>query len=124
MLLINPGSHIGEQSSEKWANTHEQALENALRWLKNIQDDGIKNIRMYDTKTEEQGRWKFIFKHLITGVEVELETHGITDMDEYIKENVFTPRVYWNGSSCGEPELDQWLTDGYKKVLDIVEVGL
>jgi len=119
MLLINPGSHIGENTSEKWANTHEQALQNALGWLKNIQNDGYKNIRMYDTKEEIEGRWKFIFKHLVTGVEVELETHGITDIDEYKKEHVFTPRVYWNGSSTGEPELDQWLTDGYHKVMDI-----
>lgn len=123
MILINPGSHIGETTG-LWTNTHEKALERALGWLKNIQDDGYKNIKMLDTKEEINGRWKFLFKHSVTGAVVELETHGIDDMDAYIKENVFTPRVYWNGSSTGEPELEQWLVDGYEKVLDIVAVGV
>lgn len=124
MLIINPGSHIGQNASDAWSNTHEQALKNALGWLKNIQNEGIKNITMYDTKEEINGRWKFLFKHRVTGVIVELETHGIENMEEYLKEYIFHPRVYWNGSSTGEPELDQWLTDGYEKVLDIRMSGL
>lgn len=117
MLLINPGSHLPEnKTGQGWTNTHAKALERALGWLKNLKAEGMTDIIMWDTKEETDGRWKFIFHHKITKVDVELETHGIDDLDAYQKEHIFAPRVYWNGSSTGEPELEQWAKEGFRPV--------
>ena len=52
----------------------------------------------------------------MTGVIVELETHGIDDMDAYANDAIFTPRVYWKGSSCSSPDLNDWKAPGFVKL--------
>ena len=49
----------------------------------------------------------------MTGAAVVLETHGIDDIAAYERERVFVPRVYWNGSSISEPELEDWAAPGF-----------
>ena len=40
-----------------------------------------------------------------------LDIHGFTD--EECDKFMFQPKVYWNGSSCSDPEPNDWLTDKY-----------
>ena len=117
MFIINPGSEVGKQEVG-FTNTHEQARRYAYEWFyKPMIDQGFTDIEVEDTKEEVDGRWKFIFKHTVTGKEVELETHGIDNMDAYTDKYIFTPRVYWNGGSSSSPELEQFAVDGYKPVM-------
>ena len=114
-LIINPGSHIG-QESEGWTNTYEFALKNALNWLETLKKDGFTDILMTSIAGQRDGRWTFVFTHQVTGKSVELETHGIDPMDAYLKQYIFPPRVYWDGSSSAIVELEQFAADGYKAV--------
>ena len=52
----------------------------------------------------------------MTGVKVELETHGIDNFQAYEKERVFAPRIYWNGSSCSNPELENFAAPGFTAI--------
>lgn len=116
-LIINPGSSIGQQQ-EGFTNTHKQAKIHAYEWFyKPMLKQGFTDITVVDTKEENDGRWKFIFKHDITGKEVELEVHGIDNMDKYTDKYIFTPKVYWNGSSVSDPELEQFADEGYEPVM-------
>lgn len=119
MILINPGSNIAEESKDKkWTNTHEMAVEHCRNWfLKPMLDAGFEDIEFTDTGKYEEGRWVFEFKHLITGVVVEAEVHGISPLSEYKKENIFTPRTYWKGSSCADPEIKDFAKEGFKPVM-------
>ena len=73
--------------------------------------------------SEDNGRWPFVIRHQITGVEVVLETHGIDDLDAYKRQCIFDPRVYWNGSSSAEPTLDDFDAPGFVvKVMTFVAV--
>jgi hypothetical protein len=117
VMLINPGSHIGP-ASEGWTNTYAKALEYAKTWfLDTMRKVGFQDIELIETHEADEGRWKFIFKHRITGVEVELWTHGIDDLKAYEKAHIFTPRVYWNGSSSSNPDLEEFKADGFEPVL-------
>lgn len=121
MFLINPGSEIGKQEVG-FTNTHDVAKRNAYEWFyKPMQEQGFKHVEVKDTGEERDGRWLFIFKHTITGIEVELEIHGIDNMDAYTDKYIFSPRVYWNGSSSGNPELENFARDGYKAVMTYEE---
>lgn len=117
MFIINPGSEIGTET-KGWTNTHETAKLHAYEWFyKPMLKEGFTDIEVTDTGEEIEGRWKFIFKHKVTGVEVELETHGIDDLKAYEEQYIFTPRVYWNGSSTGQPELDDFKVEGFVPVM-------
>ena len=117
MLIINPGSEISEGNKDKkWTNTHKQARVNAYGgFYKPMEKEGFIDIEVEDTKKENDGRWLFIFKHKITGVSVELQIDGIDDLDEYKKENIFTPRTYWNGSNCSDPDIKDFAKEGYNQ---------
>jgi hypothetical protein len=116
-LIINPGSSIGQQQ-EGFTNTHKQAKLHAYKWFyKQMLEKGFTDITVIDTKEEVDGRWKFIFKHDITGKEVELEVHGIDNMDKYTDKYIFNPKVYWNGSSVSDPELEQFANEGFKPIM-------
>lgn len=122
MFIINPGSEIGRQE-QGFTNTHEQARRHAYEWFyKPMLEEGFTDIKVTDTKEEVGGRWKFIFKHTVTGKEVELEVHGIDDMDAYTEKYIFAPRVYWDGSSSSSPALEQFAEDGYKPVMTYKKV--
>jgi hypothetical protein len=114
-LLINPGSHIGEPG-DGWTNTVETARAEAARWLAGMHSDGLSGVELLDGETEREGRWVFTFRHAVTGKCVELETHGIDNVEAYEKERIFTPRIYWNGSSCSNPELEHFAADGFTAV--------
>ena len=115
-ILINPGSGPVTEQGEGWTNTYEGAIAEAERWHQRMVDDGFGHdveLLSQDDPIERGGRWVFHFRHRVTGVVVELETHGIDDMDAYMRRHIFGARVYWNGSSCSSPELDDWAAPGF-----------
>lgn len=118
-IIINPGSKLPlAEAAIGWTNTHDQAKRYAYEWFyKPMTEEGYTDIEVIDTGEENDGRWKFIFKHKITGKEVELETHGIDDLEAYEKQFVFTPRVYWNGGSSSNPDLKQFEAEGFEPVM-------
>jgi hypothetical protein len=86
----------------------------AYRWLETMRREGIADVQMVTMDdTERDGRWTFTFRHTVTGVEVELETHGVDDVDAYKRQHIFEPRVYWQGSSSANPELSDFAAPGY-----------
>lgn len=119
VAIINPGSTLPDgYSGEGWTNTHKQAKLNAFNWFyMPMKEAGFTDIKVTDKNEENSGRWVFIFKHEVTGKEVELEIHGIDDLNAYQKEHIFVPKVYWNGSSCSNPELEQFAADGYEPIM-------
>lgn len=122
-IIINAGSEIAETGSG-WTNTYEGALAQAERWLAQIRADGLSDIELLRPgcdPVERDGRWKFGFRHHVTGVTLVLETHGISDMDAYMVRNIFGARVYWNGSSCSHPELGQWAAPGFVQTFRAVD---
>lgn len=121
-MLINPGSAIGRQEIG-FTNTHKTAKKYAQElFYDQMAKEGFTDIEMIDTGVEDDGRWKFIFKHTITGKEVELEIHGIDNMDAYTDKYIFSPRVYWNGSSSSNPELEHFAADGFVPVMTFKRV--
>lgn len=117
-MIINPGSGAVETSGEGWTNTHKQARVNAYEWFyKPMLEQGFTDIKVIDTKIERDGRWLFNFEHKITGKVVELEIHGIDNMEAYTKTHIFGSRVYWNGSSSSNPQLEQFAAEGYEPVM-------
>lgn len=118
-FMINPGSKIADKNEAiGWTSTHAQAKKYAYSWFyKPMLERGFTDIEVTDTNEHDDGRWKFIFRHTITGKEVELEIHGIDDLEAYQKQCIFMPRVYWNGSSTSDPELEQFSADGFEPVM-------
>ncbi|WP_067671748.1 hypothetical protein [Nocardia miyunensis] len=119
MTIINAGSHIAPtQPDEGWTNTREKAAQYAREWFwDQITRDGFTDIEFVDTGREDEGRWVFEVRHKITGVVVEIEQHGIDNLDAYRKRHLFTPRVYWNGSSSANPRLEDFAADGFEPVM-------
>ena len=114
-MLINPGSRIGEPGTG-WTNTEATAQAEAQRWLAGIHADGMTDVELLNGATEREGRWVFSFRHAVTGTVVKLETHGIDDIGAYEKEHIFSPRIYWNGSSTSNPELEHFAAPGFVAV--------
>jgi hypothetical protein len=116
-LIINAGSRMAE-SGKGWTNTIEKAREEAERWLGIMRSQGMWDVdllRIPDDTEPFEGRWRFTFRHRITGSTATLDTPGIDNMDAYVAEN-WHPRVYWNGESSGTPELDDFAAPGFEKV--------
>lgn len=118
VLIINPGSGAVPLAGEGWTNTYGVALEEAERWLGRMREDGIEDVTLdVRDQTEREGRWTFGFRHSVTGVVVDLVTHGIDDMKAYEADgHIFGARVYWHGSSSSNPELEDWSADGFVAV--------
>jgi hypothetical protein len=113
-ILINLGSGGIAASGDGWTNTVETAVKLAREWHERMIADGIADVELNETPVcEKEGRWEFIFKHRLTGVEVTLKTHGIDNMDAYTNMNVY-PRVYWNGSSSGQPSVEDFAAPGWR----------
>lgn len=121
-VFVNPGARIGGEPGG-WSNTVEQAVRNAQEWLDRMRKDGFTDIEIGEPGAEDQGRWPFVFRHSITGVEVTLETHGMDDVKAYEKQHIFAPRVYWNGSSSAEPDLDDFAAPGFAKTMTFTAVS-
>lgn len=117
-VIIDPGSRIAAQSGNGWTNTYDGAASEAQKWLRQMQADGLTDIvlTLPGVPAEDEGRWVFQYTHQITGVVITLETHGIDNWRAYEKQCIFSPKVYWNGSSCGEPELEHWAAPGFTAV--------
>jgi hypothetical protein len=115
-MLINPGTRIGGKS-DGWTNTAEAARAEAERWLTRMAGDGLAEVELLDeVNPVDGGRWQFTFRHTITGTRVSLETHGINDLDAYRQQYTFDPKVYWNGSSSGDPTLGDFAAPGFEPV--------
>ena len=114
-MIINPGSRIGEPG-EGWTNTYEIAQATARYWLTTMHANGMTDVELLDGTREREKLWVFTFRHAVTGTTVELETHGIDNMEAYGRQCVFTPKVYWNGSSTANPELDDFAAPGFAAV--------
>ncbi|MFI6302135.1 hypothetical protein ACIBCH_09705 [Amycolatopsis thailandensis] len=113
-VFINPGSQIGE-TGEGWTNTFVGAKAEAERWLSQMHNDGLREVELVAwDENENEGRWKFWFEHFVTKARVELATHGIDNYDAYMKGRVFGPRVYWNGSSCSMPTIEDFAAPGFR----------
>jgi hypothetical protein len=121
-VIINPGSGPIVDGPE-WTNTYEKARATAEEWYGFVKEANIVGVMLLDefTYDEESGRWTFFYEHELTKKRVTLETHGIHPMEAYEKRRIFQPRIYWDGSSSGGPEIDDWLTDGYKVAHMIVQ---
>ena len=104
-MIINPGSEITKGDLIV-------AADNAVKWLSTMILNGICDVQVnLEGKELNDNRWRFDFKHKITGVIKELDMHGFTE-DE-IKLMTFPPRTYWDGSSCVEPTNEDFLKTGY-----------
>lgn len=113
-VLINPGSGPVLDSGDGWTNSYQGAQKEAARWLESMHKEGIYDVDVVDYGPGAvDGRWRFGFVHAVTGVEVILETHGIDNMDAFMKKFIFGARVYWKGSSSGTPELSDWAAPGF-----------
>lgn len=116
-LFINPGSGpIADSGEGGWTNTVEHARLAAHRWLRILRREGFHDVEIVGERDAGDGRWVFRFRHAITGVTVDLDTHGIDDMDAYLKERIFSPRTYWNGGSSSDPCLEDWAAPGFEPV--------
>lgn len=123
-MIINPGSTIPVQSGKGWTNTEQGAHREAEKWLANMRSEGITDVELLPgCEPSGEGRWCFTFRHQISGVEVNLVTHGIDDIEAYGKERIFYPRVYWNDSSCAEPEVENFAAEGFEVVKTLRPIG-
>lgn len=104
-MIINAGS-------ENKGGTFEQALKNANKWLEMMNEDFPEVTMSTEENRLSDGDWEFIFTHGVTNKKALLQIHGFTK--EECEKFVFHPRVYWNGSSTSEPEVEDWLTDDFK----------
>jgi len=95
MIIINAGS-------ENKGGTVHQAHLNAGKWLQNIHNEGFLEVNMVHDKEYKGENFLFNFIHSVTGKIAKLEIHGFTE--EECKKFMFSPRVYWNGSSTDRPK--------------------
>lgn len=115
-VIINAGSGGIATRGEGWTNTFAKARETAEEWLSRMHAAGMRDVQLFSGAEYDNGRWTFTFRHGVTGVKVTLKCDGIDNLDSYQKEHIFTPKIYWNGSSIGEPELDDFAADGFERV--------
>lgn len=114
-LIINPGSRIAPPG-EGWTNTEAKARDRAGNWLGKMHAEGMTDVELLDGAEPRDGRWLFTFRHKVTGATATLEMHGIDPAEAYERQHVFTPRVYWNGSSCADPCLEDFAAPGFRPV--------
>ena len=103
-FIINAGS-------QNKGGTLEQATRNAEQWLTNIHAEGFCDVKMEYVGQQSDGDFVFHFTHAVTGKVATLETHGLTKEQE--DTFIYRPRVYWNGSSTADPQISDWLADGF-----------
>lgn len=113
-LIINPGSRLPSEPVG-WTNTVEQARIEARQWHDGMRRDGFGDDvdLLPDVQPYDEGRWRFTFRHTVTGVTATLDTPGIDNHEAYQRQAIFPARVYWNGSSCASPQLSDFAADGY-----------
>ncbi len=106
MLIINPGSEVK-------GGTYEDARKEAERLLQCMKDNEITDVILLDDYTENDGMFLFTYQHTITK---KTGTWEVSGLEHNYKEKgfIFSPRIYWNGSSCSSPEWKDFLTDEYE----------
>jgi hypothetical protein len=113
-LIINPGSRIPQPEHDgEWQNTEARARERAVTWLGKMQAEGMTGVELLDGSEPRDGRWLYTFRHEVTGATATLEMHGIDSVAAYERQHIFAPRVYWNGSSCSDPCLEDFAAPGF-----------
>jgi hypothetical protein len=119
-LIMNLGADIPEPGEGSgWTNTYEEACRIAWEWFVRMNDDGLAaDVVLFEGqpfRPPVEGRWTFIFRHTVTGVDVKFETHGIAPMEAYLEQSFLRahPRQYWNGSSSADPCLNDFAAPGF-----------
>ena len=115
-VMINVGAGPVSSSGDGWTNTIETARKSASDWLATMRAEGVGDVELLPEAEEVDGRWRFTFRHRVTGVEVVLEIHGIDDLKAYERERTFHPRIYWNDSTTAEPRLEDFAAPGFRMV--------
>ena len=114
MLIVNHGSKVAI-SGNGWTNTYETAFKNATDWLLTMKKNNIHDVSIVGSEGPNlYGEWTFTFRHNVTDKQVLLTIHGIDDLAAHMKDKIWPPRIYWNGSSCANPQLTDFLCDGYE----------
>jgi len=108
MILINPGS-------KNKGGTIEEARIIADSFLDEVKAIGIKGVTVSEGEKLEDGDFSFDFTHPVTGVVVNLQTHGFNI--EELNQFLFSPRVYWGESSTRGPELEDFDKEGFVRVV-------
>ena len=83
-VIINAGSGDIAESGTGWTNTRDGAQRAAAAWLNAMQNEGYGDVEVTEVGPVGNGRWAFDFRHSVTGVVVQLETHGIDDLDAFL----------------------------------------
>jgi hypothetical protein len=113
-LIFNPGSKIGAMTGAGWTNTVETARAMAVQLLAEMHEEGMTEVVLLPGEEEHEHRWRFHFRHSVTGIEVVLETHGVDDVPAYEREHIFPPRVHWGGSSTAIPSIEDFAAPGFR----------
>lgn len=114
MTIINSGS--GPAPAEA-VNDFFVALGEAQRWLKRIHEDGWPEVQLIEPPrhaVRDDGTWRFVFVHPVTGKTCTLDQHGFTQTEMDRCRMIFGKRVYWNGCSSSNPKPDDWAADGHR----------
>lgn len=103
-----------------WTNAYPAAEGRARAWHAGIGAAGIRDVdlELPGRAVPGDGRWRFAFRHRITGVRVHLDVHGVDDVDAFRRELSpagLEPRAYWEGEGTG-PDPDDWAADGFEAV--------
>jgi hypothetical protein len=123
-LIINPGSRVASPEYDgDWQNTEAKARERAQEWLCKMHAEGMTDVELLDGTEPRDGRWLYTFRHKITGATAKLEIHGIDPIAAYEREHVFGARIYWNGSSCADPALEDFAAAGFTPVRTFIPAG-
>lgn len=118
MIIFNPGSEFVGGSFDVAKLRAEWVLKNQ------ILGEGIVDVEIMSDVEKTKSGWVFKFRHRVTGVVVYYSTHGLCTVEGTQKwkddNNAWAaPRDYWDGSSCSDPQLEDWLKDGFKVVKKI-----
>lgn len=120
------------QSVEKgtgWTNSYARAEANAQRWLENMRTNGFRDVELLLPGKLCPGdgpgldTWVFEVRHTVTRVAVELQVHGVDNESAYRRDMLSWPRVYWDGSSTGDPELADFEATGFRKIQTFEPIG-
>lgn len=113
MLVINPGNKVAS-GGNGWTNTLEVATKSANEWLQSMHSRHIRDVEIVSVCGPDDGSWTFTFEHSVTGCRATLDIHGIDNMTAYANDNRYPAKIYWNRSSTANPQLTDFLCDGYE----------
>ena len=115
-ITANPGSGAVPPYGTGWTNTYATAKTQAEKWLAQMRAEAMNDVELLDTVDEENCRWRFTFRHRVTGTCVHLDIDVVDDIEAYKRENLFSPRIYWNGDSSANPKLEDFAAEGFEQL--------